>query len=200
MSQNRKSNRKDNQGKRGGFARTLISLFIGLAIGALVAAGGAWYIARTNPFKTTEPATAHQPVDNQVKALPGKPGDEPVQSDEEFFRVLAGSNAPTPGAGQQPRTNVPRTPSTPPEQVAVAGEALFLQVGAFANPDEAENLKVQLAFSGIQSEITQGLTPNGRSTLYRVRVGPVFRPQDVALVRSRLNEAGFKSTLTRADP
>lgn len=199
MSQNRKSNRKADRAKRGGFARTVIVLFSGLAGGALVAAGAAWYIARTNPFEAVE-QTARLPVDEQVRPLPGKPGDAPVESDEEFFRVLAGNNAPTPGAGQSPRTTAPRVPSAPPDQVAVTGEALFLQVGAFANPDEAENLKVQLAFSGIQSEISQGLTSNGRATLYRVRVGPVYRPQDVALVRSRLTEAGFKSTLTRADP
>ena len=175
---------------------TLVGIFIGLVFGALIAAGAAWYFTRANPFqdtatvpRTTSPAPAQggAPAD-----LPGKPGDRPVvKQDFEFYRILPqGDNVPssaTPGA-------------VPVDDAGTrAAERLYLQVGAFENPSEADNLKARLALAGIEASAQRVQLNDGR-VLHRVRLGPFARPEDMNPARARLAEAGFTATVSRDAP
>ncbi|BAL22842.1 SPOR domain-containing protein [Azoarcus sp. KH32C] len=192
MSRDHKPRQQNRQPakSRGG---VLVGIFIGLVLGALFAAAAAWYFTRKSPFQVPQ---SPAPVASRPQAmeppppasLPGKPGDRPVQKpDFEFYKILPqGEGAPT--------------ESRPAPQAApVVAEKLYLQVGAFENPAEADNLKAKLALNGIEASVQRAQLPDGRN-LHRVRVGPFVKPEDMNPVRTRLNEAGVTATVVKANP
>lgn len=223
MSRDRKPARKPARAPAKSAGGTLIGIFIGLVFGALVAAGAAWYFTRANPFQPGPVAPRVQaPADQGPAALPGKPGDRPVaKQDFEFYRILPqGENVPSPTSPQTAQVQpVPTTPvpsptpaQQPPAPVTEAvpqpvqqaaqqpaqrpNQRLYLQVGAFENPSEADNLKARLALSGIQASAQRTQLPDGR-IVHRVRVGPFAKPEDMNPMRSRLAEAGFAASVSR---
>ena len=80
---------------------TLVGIFVGLILGALVAAGIALYFTSSSPFpkarQDDKPAPTPQPPRSASEpiALPGKPGDKPVEKPRfDFYNVLPkGSDA-----------------------------------------------------------------------------------------------------------
>ena len=168
----------------------VIGIFIGLVLGAVIAAGAAWYFTRANPFQAA-PTTPRLPSGDQPPvALPGKPGDRPVvQQDFQFYQILPQGEA-------APATPATPQPAPPPQPVA---ERLYLQVGAFENPAEADNLKARLALSGIEASALRGQAADGR-IVHRVRIGPFATPEAMAPTRARLAEAGFSATVVRGSP
>lgn len=170
----------------------LAGLFVGLVIGALLAAGSAWYFTRTSPFQTPQQVVA--PIGKDPIALPGKPGDRPVASrDFDFYTIL-------PRGSEDAKTAVARVEapapavSTPPRV-----ERLYLQVGAFQNPAEADNMKALLALNGVEAVAQRAQLDDGR-VVHRVRVGPFARPEDMASVRARLASAGVTGTVVQGNP
>lgn len=171
---------------RGGI---LMGIFIGLVLGALFAAGAAWYFTRSSPFQAPPtsprpPASAEQPP----LALPGKPGDRPVaKQDFEFYKILPQGDA------------APAEPAPPREAAPAAVERLYLQVGAFEDPAQADNLKAMLALNGIDASAQRAQIADGR-TVHRVRIGPFAKPEDMNPVRARLAEAGFTAAVVKGNP
>lgn len=217
MSRDRKPVRKPARAPARSAGGTLIGIFIGLVFGALIAAGAAWYFTRANPFQPAPVAPRVQaPTDQGPASLPGKPGDRPVvKQDFEFYKILPqGDNVPSPTAPQTAQTKpVPPVPTQqPPAPVTEAvpqpvqqaaqqavqrpAERMYLQVGAFENPSEADNLKARLALSGIQASAQRTQLPDGR-VVHRVRIGPYAKPEDMNPMRSRLAEAGFSASVSR---
>lgn len=201
MSRERKPVRRPARKPSGSAGSTLVGIFIGLVFGALIAAGAAWYFTRSNPF---QPAPAVPRVQAPVQGpadLPGKPGDQPVvKQDFEFYRILPqGENVPPSTPGAQPPAKA-GTPVAPVEEaVPQPVERLYLQVGAFENPSEADNLKARLALSGIQASAQRTQLADGR-VVHRVRIGPFARPEDMNPMRARLAEAGFTASVSRGAP
>lgn len=193
---------------------TLIGIFIGLVCGALIAAGAAWYFTRSNPFQAMPVAPRMPAADLPPAALPGKPGDRPVvKQDFQFYNILPqGEGAPTPPSPQtpaQPAAVPPAaslddllksregTPAPPIEVAPKAVERLYLQIGAFESPAEADNLKARLALAGIDASGQRVQLADGR-TLHRVRIGPFASPEEMNPARARLAAAGFSATVSRA--
>lgn len=195
MSRDRKPARKTSRpaGRSGG--GTLIGIFIGLVMGALIAAGAAWYFTRANPFQSVPVAPRAPTADQPPAVLPGKPGDRPVvKQDFEFYRILPqGENV----ASQHPAAEPTRTPEKPPEKPEEKPtERLWLQVGAFGEADDAENLKARLALSGIQASSQRAQLADGR-VVHRVRIGPFGKPEEMNSARSRLASAGFEASVVK---
>lgn len=169
----------------------VVGIFIGLVLGALFAAGAAWWFTRSSPFQSAPESVApgRAPADQPPLALPGKPGDRPVvKPDFEFYKILPqGNGAPTTAPAEVPRAE----PGRP--------ERLYLQIGAFENPAEADNLKAKLALNGIEASALRAQLADGR-TIHRVRVGPFAKPEDMNPVRSQLAEAGFTATVVKGNP
>ena len=159
------------------------------------------------------------PAEQGPAALPGKPGDRPVaKQDFEFYRILPqGDNVPSSAAQvvpvpapqvQAPPVAVPaqQAPApvfeASPQPAALApsppprNERIYLQVGSFENPSEADNLKARLALSGIQASAQRTQLPDGR-VVHRVRVGPFAKPEDMNPMRARLSDAGFNASVSR---
>ncbi|AWI76671.1 cell division protein FtsN [Parazoarcus communis] len=190
MTQPRKAPRKSGRAPARSGGGTLIGIFIGLMLGALIAAGAAWFFTRANPFQSAPVAPRVPAVNQPPAALPGKPGDRPVvKQDFEFYKILPqGDNVP---AAQAPV----EAPSAPVVERPV--EKLYLQLGAFENAAEADNLKARLALAGVEASSQRGQLPDGR-TVHRVRIGPFSGPDELNPVRSRLASSGFNTTVTRA--
>ncbi|HEX5126238.1 MAG TPA: SPOR domain-containing protein [Rhodocyclaceae bacterium] len=187
----------ENQRQRG---NTLVGVMLGLLVGVAIAVGVALYInfspkpftrADVTPIKhETSPAlTQSVPI-----ALPGKPGDAPVEKPHfDFYKILpSGDGSSTVAPTPAPSTSAPVVSITQPDH-------LFLQVGAFQDPSEADNLKARLTLMGLEASVQRAEVPD-KGVMQRVRVGPFNTAQEVDAARVRLAQEGIESNLVRSKP
>lgn len=181
----------------------MVGIFIGLVVGLVVAFAVTWYVNKMPvPFRedakpTTgedksrpAPASGTAGAAGEPIALPGKPGDKPLDKPRfDFYRILpGGEDAPAPPTSAAPPAGSAGTP--PPQQ-------LFLQVGAFQDAADADNLKARLALMGIEASVQQIILPD-RGTLHRVRIGPFARLEDMNKVRGTLSQSGIETGVAKA--
>ena len=192
--QSRRQTRRRKPARSGG-GGVIAGILIGLVVGALFAAGTAWYFTRSSPFVTT-PTAEGLASDMPPIELPGKPGDRPMaKQDLEFYRILPQG---TDGGSTQAPARAAEAPSAPePPPATASNERLYLQVAAFANPAEADNLKARLALNGIDAISQRAELDDGR-VVHRVRIGPFQAPEEMNPVRSRLAGAGLTASVVRA--
>lgn len=74
----------------------------------------------------------------------------------------------------------------------------YLQLGAFQNQDDADNLKAKLALLGIEATI-QSVSVPGKGMLHRVRVGPFAHPEDADRVKAQLRQNGITTAVKLAN-
>jgi cell division protein FtsN len=154
-------------------------------LGALLAGVTAWYFTRTSPFQAPPGAATLPSAEQSPRALPGKPGDRPLaKQDFEFYKILPQGTAAAPA---------------PPPAAVVRPERLYLQVGAFENPAEADNMKALLALNGIEASAQRTQLDDGR-IVHRVRIGPFGQAEEMNPVRSRLASAGLTASVVRVQP
>lgn len=161
-------------GKRGG-SPVFTGVLIGLVVGAILAVGVALWATGNNPFKA---ATVAAP-----KAAPATPVEPDPAPSFDFYKVLPG------GAPAEP-AHVPAAAPAP---------RLYLQAGAFLNPNDADNLKAQLAMLGLEAAIQSAEVPD-KGVLHRVRIGPFSDPHDIERMRVRLTQNNIAVTLVREAP
>jgi len=209
MGRDYKPRARDKAGARRSSARggTLIGLFIGLVFGVIFALGIAWYINRTPiPFMSgraskappadtpAEPDKSGKPaaIPGQPAALPGKPGDKPLEKPRfDFYKILPeGEKASTKPANEKPAGA---------GSDAAAGEKFYLQLGAFLNPADADNLKAKVALMGLEASVQKVDTPE-KGTMHRVRLGPYLAPEEMESARSQLAQNGISATLVKIKP
>jgi len=193
-------NKPAGGGSKGG---TLVGVFIGLVLGVVIAAGVVWYINKTPlPFQKGDQKYGQPGVKPDVTAsgasgpltLAGKPGDKPPEkaSDKprfDFYKILPGTQEAAPQSG-------PQAEQKPADQQATSSETLFLQVGAFQNPSDADNLKARLALMGVEASVQQ-VTLSEKGVMHRVRIGPYRGPEDMNKVRAQLAQNGIQATVVR---
>jgi len=92
------------------------------------------------------------------------------------------------------------TQNDPPAQVdsSSSKKSSYLQLGAFQNQDDADNLKAKLALIGVEATI-QSVTVSGKGMLHRVRVGPFLRQDDVDRVKAMLKQNGITTAIKLAN-
>jgi cell division protein FtsN len=203
--------------QRGGF---LVGLIVGLLVGLALALGVALYVTKApNPFVTkVPPRSAVQDAAEQERnrnwdpnaplagrtAMPSPPPAAPGASPP----VIAGTAAPG-SAASGPNARFAKAPTTAGAASAPAGRAsqplstgtgadpftYFVQAGAYARTEDAEQQRAKLAMLGIESRLTER-DQSGR-TVYRVRVGPFDRKEDADRAKEKLSEAGVDSALVR---
>jgi len=102
----------------------------------------------------------------------------------------------TPPAAQHAAAVLPQELSA---AAAEPAEGLFLQVGAFANPDAAELLKAKLSRLSATPVFISSVVRN-RQTLHRVRLGPIGSPDEARRLQDsvRLAQLG-QPTLVKPD-
>ena len=182
---------------------TLIGLAFGLVVGVLISFGVVWYLNKTPlPFVDKVLRSEPRPQDNGQKAplaLPGKPGDKPIEKPTErkfeFYDILEGKKPATPGAAAEPApTPTPVAPAAPIPQAD--GSRLFLQVGAFQKMADAEKMKAKLAMLGFEAGV-QEVEVADKGIMHRVRVGPFANTDEMNQSRGQLSQNGVPATVVR---
>jgi peptidoglycan lytic transglycosylase len=115
-----------------------------------------------------------------------------VQPAEMPAATVASPAPPAPATAPAPSPAPSPAPAeTPPEAAAPPPlVALFIQVGAFAEPGNARRLIERLQAAGITQVYTVNSTATGQ-LLHRVRIGPISRVEDFDRLAARLASLGY---------
>jgi cell division protein FtsN len=180
----------------------LVGFILGLVVGLGIAVAVALVVTK-----------APIPFINKVAHAPDTPSGEPAKLPDPNRSLYAkdpqvpadagpapantaAANTPTPSA-------VPGIASTaatpaPGSKVAVIdksrpdvpeGKPAFLQAGAYHTQDDAENMRAKLALLGFEAAVSSAERDGG--AVFRVRLGPYTRIDDLNRVRQRLAENGI---------
>jgi cell division septation protein DedD len=190
---------------------TLIGVFIGLVIGVGIAAGVVWTMNKSplpfNKHVMAPPATPEDGKPGNGKApakggeaqpltLPGKPGDPIPEKRFQFYDILPGKSDAVPDKADKP---IPAREEPKKEEKKEESKEskvpLFLQAGSFSTPEDADNQKAKLAFMGVEAVIQQMMIQD--KTLYRVRVGPYTKIDELNKVRAQLAKSGIEAQLAK---
>jgi cell division protein FtsN len=172
-----------------------------MILGAIIVTVAVWFFNRSdNPFSQTSStkSAAGTPADAQsagVTALPGKPGDKPVEKpDYTFFKTLpTGENAPL----------TPTTPTEQPQQqhssqtAATSAQTapmkqVYLQLASYENAEQADDLKARLILMGLEPITQRAQLSDGR-IVHRIRIGPFTDRENLRAMRARLASSGFNA-------
>lgn len=98
-------------------------------------------------------------------------------------------------------TILPETESTVTEQEIknakpVKKDNYFLQVGAFADEADADNMKAKLALQGFEAVVQTATIPE-KGVWHRVRVGPLNDVDQINKIRGELTTNGFNADLIK---
>jgi len=210
--------RKSQPAKKKSGGGTLIGMFIGLVLGVVIAAAVVWSLNRSPlpfskqvqaPTRAEGKATNGQPA--EPMALPGKPGDPVPEKRFQFYDILPGKADAVPDKGAKPEAKA-ETPKKEEkkdeakkeeakkdepkkEEVKESKTPLFLQAGSFSTAQDADNQKAKLAFMGVEAVVQQVMIQD--RTLYRVRVGPYMKIDELNKVRAELAKSGIEAQLSK---
>lgn len=200
--------------QRGGF---MLGLVIGLLLGLSLSLAVALYITKVPvPFINKVPQrTAEQDQAEQQRnrswdpnaPLASKPLARPAAASGAASAALAAASAPaaatpTPRAPAAASAAAARDPAAilsgaDPARAASTGFNFFVQAGAYARSDEAEQQRARLAMLGYSASIS-ARDQHGR-TVYRVRIGPFETRDEAEGQQSRLLASSIESQLVRVE-
>jgi cell division protein FtsN len=168
----------------GGSGRPMgVGILIGLLLGLCIALAVALYINKgPSPFVNKyEPAPS-----SPAEAKEDGPGQAPeqVKLEFDFYKILPGWEEAVSDR------DFKRKSSVNPKEI------YFLQVAAFPDPADADNLKARLALSGIESKIQTAELPDGK-IWHRVRVGPFSDQQELNTSREALRDLKLEANLIK---
>ncbi|MEN9560270.1 MAG: hypothetical protein RLZZ502_1481 [Pseudomonadota bacterium] len=180
---------------------TVLGILIGLGLGLLIAALVAYFTLKGNsgfrkpevqaPLLAIPSAPASPPAASQTAgAAPAELAGNPTIISPSAASASAPTLAPALPASVAP---VAQTPSTSAAG-ADAGN-FFIQIGAYANREEAENQRARLALLGQEGKIST-VEREGK-TLYRLRLGPYARSDEAGSARAELAKNGLEANLVK---
>ncbi|MDF0605463.1 SPOR domain-containing protein [Neisseriaceae bacterium TC5R-5] len=148
-------------------------------------------IVKPSEPKTETPVT----LDSTATAVPVQPPatSKKVEKEEprfDFYKILPGQGEAT---ALPPKANKPAEPST-----STLAKKTYLQLGAFQNQDEADNLKAKLALLGVEATI-QSVNIEGKGLVHRVRTGPYSRAEDMNRARAQLKQENISANVVKAE-
>ena len=203
--------------QRGGFA---LGLIVGLLVGLALALGVALYVTKVPvPFVNKVPQrTAEQDAAETERnknwdpnaLLTNKPGGKAAVPAVPAVAPVAAPPAPSttrppPPTGTTAATAKPATASAsadgaaPVKSTKPGTEAFsyFVQVGAYARPEDAEQQRARIGLMGLSAKVTER-EQSGR-TVYRVRLGPFERKDAADAAQERLAGSGVEAALVRVE-
>lgn len=195
---------------RAGAGGTLLGIFIGLALGLLLASVVAWTLMGGRMPGGAAPAKGEAAARADGRAPKGDAGEKPRF---DFYKILPGGEEARPAAKAPERVPadkatvaaarpsepaaVPAAPAEPsPAKGAKATERFWLQVGSFAQATDAEQLKARLALAGWEAQVQQGTLPD-KGVRYRVRLGPYDNSDELNRVKNELGRRGFDAAVIK---
>jgi rare lipoprotein A len=143
--------------------------------------------------------TAFVDVETLTPADAGPPTELPVTTAAASAAAAGVSNVPPVTASLEPPASSAATaPSSGPSSGSVAMMSRFyIQVGAYAQVDNARRAAQTLRDAGIAHVITLGSAPD--QPLQRVRIGPIASVQEFDRLVARLSALGFPSARLAQD-
>jgi cell division protein FtsN len=173
---------------------TLIGIFIGLVLGLAVASGVAIYMTNApmpfvNRAADKAKASAPQADRNLAERTAEAKGAQPERPRFDFYKIL-------PGQEEAVSERDLKAAAKAGDRAGVSCELYFVQVGAFQNPADADNLKARLALIGLMASVEPASLPD-RGTWYRVRLGPYNQLEEINRVRATLAQNGVDASLVR---
>jgi cell division protein FtsN len=190
---------------------------IGFVAGLVVAGVLAIWIYNATPFRaesTPSPKSdaAKPKVDAKPIAKAPEPAAAPRDDDKpDAARIvqpgLSTKATPEPSAPIA-RTEPPKVDAKPeskaktsdaqpePSPSAEPRGRLWLQVGAYANKQDADNQRARFAMLGYEARIESTDIPD-KGTIHRVRVGPYRDPDEAAKVRGDLARQGIEVSVIK---
>jgi cell division protein FtsN len=156
----------------------------------------------------TKPATPIKPPGAAASAaLPPGVGVVPAPSagatpspKRDPAAILAGQ-APAPAASAAkpvpPATTAAAAPATKSTKAGADPFTYFVQVGAYAKPEDAEQQRARVGMMGMAAKVSER-EQSGR-TMYRVRLGPYDRKEDADAIQERLAGSGVEAALVRVE-
>jgi len=109
-----------------------------------------------------------------------------------FYRILPGQEEPV--SNEQLKQAADREKSG--KAVIEGKEIYLLQAGSFQNPADADNMKAKLALLGLEANVEATNIPD-KGVMYRVRLGPFEKIEEINRVRSQLAQNGIEPSLVR---
>ena len=177
--------------------------FSGLLVGLLLGVGAS--LAVTMYLKGADSPFAEKKVSTQKPGLLGhevsieKLPKEPTAAEN----ALPKEENPNKGDNKFDfYTILPETESTVTEQEiknntkTVKKDNYFLQVGAFPDEADADNMKAKLALQGFEAVVQTATIPE-KGVWHRVRVGPLSDVDQINKIRGELTTNGFNADLIK---
>ena len=171
-------------------------LLVGLLLGVGLSVALTMYIkGGDSPFannKVVRPALENLPE----KLSENKTSEETISPSEES------ANYPKTDNKFDFYTILPETESTVTEKeiqestLTVNKDNYFLQVGAFQNEADADNMKAKLALQGFEAVVQTASIPE-KGVWHRVRVGPLSNIEQINKTRGDLTTNGFNTDLIK---
>ncbi len=202
-----------------------VGIIIGLLLGVGLAVGLAIWINRANnpfieksrPVDALPTISAKSPLSVPTPTGPTMSSPtktEPEKPRFEFYQILPGEKGERGGKGDKSdkaervvkpesvasaKPSEAKTPSKSDAKVepkSSAAEILHLQVGAFQNASDADNMKAKVAFAGFEATVRPVNLPD-KGTLYRVRLGPFKSLDEVNRIKAALSQGGISAAVVK---
>jgi cell division protein FtsN len=199
--------------QRGGFA---LGLIVGLLVGLALALGVALYVTKVPvPFVNKVPQRSAEQDAAETERnknwdpnalLSNKPAVKPAAPSTVSPAAsgpVAAMTRPTPpipasapkaGGASAPADSAAVAKSTKPGADAFT---YFVQVGAYARPEDAEQQRARVGLMGLSAKITE--REQAGRTVYRVRLGPFDRKEAADAAQERLAGNGVEAALVRVE-
>ncbi len=169
------------------FNGLLVGLFLGVALTvALIIYIKGDHSPFSSAFKKDE-GSQELPIKNTVTEEEVKPGSPSIEDPNkfDFYTILPDTESKI--SEQQVKKNP-----------TIKQESYFVQVGAFAKEDDANNLKTRLALVGFEAFVQTAEIPN-KGTMHRVRIGPLNDLAKISKITHDLETNGFQANLIKVN-
>ena len=173
----------------------LTGMLVGLLLGVGLSLWVTMYLkGGDSPF--IEPKTKKPAITAKV--------DKPLEDNTSDEDVLPKEESPDGAAKADNKfdfyTILPETESTVTEQEvkesSIKKDNYFLQVGAFQDEADADNMKAKLALQGFEAVVQTATIPE-KGVWHRVRVGPLNDIVQINKIRGELTTNGFNTDLIK---
>ena len=175
-------------------SRLLLGMFIGFILGLITASVIAVYMLKAPvPFldkpKVPEKTTGGAQVLKDTPPVANKDDGKPRF---DFYRILPGQEEPVTNEQLKQAAVKDKSSKSEPE----LKDTYFLQAGAFQNPADADNMKARLALLGFEANVEPANIAD-KGVMYRVRLGPYNKIDDINKVRTQLAQNSIEPSLIR---
>lgn len=154
-------------------------------------------LAGKNPAPNTASAPAAASGVLPATAMVAPTMVAPTVIDPMLPNAASAARSQRPASGASPSAAASAPPTKASQSLAAGADpfSYFVQAGAFARSEDAEQQRAKLALLGVESKLTE--REQGGRTVYRVRVGPFEKKEDADTAKEKLGDAGVDSALVR---